>query len=70
MNRLWLMTEAQRSALEAGDIDRMPVGIFRCAHDDCGHPGLWEAPAEDWWTPKCPECEREAVLVEIVRPPA
>jgi hypothetical protein len=69
---IWTMSEAQLENLQAGEIQRMPIGIFRCAdaalgvEDKCDNVTLWEAPLEDWWEPKCPHCERAAVLVEPV----
>jgi hypothetical protein len=73
---LWYMSPEQLDAYEAGEIERMPVGVFRCATADpsvveddevCDYSGLWEAPLEEWWEPVCPECEQPAALVEIVR---
>jgi hypothetical protein len=62
---IWTMSKAQQKALAAGEITPMPVGVFRCAEDDC-YDRLWEAPLEDWWEPKCPECTQPAVLVQVV----
>jgi hypothetical protein len=71
---LMTMSEAQRENLS--NIIPMPVGVWRCRdagneerNDCCGHVELWEAPLEDGFEPKCPDCLRPALLVdEVPRP--
>jgi hypothetical protein len=69
----FLMCEEQLTAYRSGDVERMTIGLFRCAHaapnvteDDevCDHVGLWEADVES--EPDCRQCLRPAALVEVV----
>lgn len=68
------LTAEQRENLERGEVTPMQVGVFGCRYtgrtaseeDDCDYSGLWEAPLAEWFTPECPECQRSALLVEVV----
>jgi hypothetical protein len=70
----FVMCREQLEAYRSGNVERLNIGLFRCAHADpdivdddetCDYVGLWEAPLE-CWEPECPECRRPAALVEIV----
>ncbi len=72
------MSPKQRWAYDRNDVERMPVGIWRCPSgqikcaegtctDECGcceNAGLWEAPF--FLDPVCAHCGRKAFLVELV----
>jgi hypothetical protein len=63
------MSSAQYAALEAGEIERMRIGVFRCSRvpaGRCRNERLWEAPVEGRHRVSCPECGKPAVLVELV----
>jgi hypothetical protein len=62
------MTDAQRAALDAGEIERLRIGVFRCSDvhpEGCDNERLWEAPIDASRTVICRECGNPAVLVEI-----